>query len=386
MFTRFFFKLNYSILNFRCIKPSLLVAAIGMCAAPVKASPDDYLIEFGRAKSFPISQQDNHRSNGDKFALDAFLYLQDNKDPLISSPVDFLEKVGLNLLSARANQEIRKAFAQVPLLANTSLNIDFASGAAPSIGLNSLLSLKAFRGDQEGLLNGIIFSQHRFEKANKKDGSTINNGIGARFKIHKDTVLGINGFWDYRLMTEYSSHSRFGLGSELWHKNFEFTNNWYIAGTKTKKIKDTSAETVYERVVPGWDVKFAYRFPKANNLSTYIRGFRWDYHSTSDNSGVALGVNWEPSPGLNVNFDISNEIPSHITYARSNLGENIYARVNFTWFFNKSKSASYDLNAPNTIGLMTRPVQRNYQVKLERYSSGDKNPSSFNVRVSASGN
>lgn len=362
---------------------------MGMCAAPVNASPDDYLIEFGRPKSFPISQQDNHRSNGDKFAHDAFLYLQDNKDSLISSPVDFLEKVGLNLLSARANQEIRKAFAQVPLLANTSLNIDFASGAAPSISLNSLLSLKAFRGDQEGLLNGIIFSQHRFEKANKKDGSTINNGIGARFKIHKDTVIGINGFWDYRLMTEYSSHSRFGLGSELWHNNFEFTNNWYFAGTKTKKIEETSTETVYERVVPGWDVKFAYRFPTANNLSTYIRGFRWDYHSTSDNSGVALGLNWEPSPGLNVNFDVSNEIPSHITYARSNLTENIYARVNFTWFFNKSNFASYDRKAPNTIGLMTRPVQRKYQVKLERYSrdrNSSDNPSSFSVRVSATGN
>ena len=43
-------------------------------------------------------------------------------------------------------------------------------------------------------------------------------------------------------------------------------------------------------------------------------------------------MNWEPSPGLNVNFDVSNEIPSHITYARSNLTENIYARVNFNGF------------------------------------------------------
>ena len=98
-------------------------------------------------------------------------------------------------------------------------------------------------------------------------------------------------------------------------------------------------------------------------------------------------MNWEPSPGLNVNFDVSNEIPSHITYARSNLTENIYARVNFTWFFNKSNFASYDRKAPNTIGLMTRPVQRKYQVKLERYSrDSSDNPSSFSVRVSATGN
>lgn len=358
--------------------------------SPVSAGPGDHFFDFDRPKSLPISQLNNFYSDGDKAALEAFLYLYDKKDSLISSPVDFVEKAGFNLLSARANQEIRKAFAQVPLLANTSLNIDFASGAAPSISLNSLLSLKAFRGDEEGLLNGIVFSQHRFEKANKKDGSTINNGIGARFKIYKDTVLGINGFWDYRIMTEYSSHSRFGLGTELWHNNFEFTNNWYIAGTKTKKIKETSSETLYERVIPGWDVKFAYRFPTANNFSTYIRGFRWDYHSTSDNSGVALGLDWEPSPGLSINFDISNEIPSHITYARSNLSENIYARVNFTWFFNKSNFASDDRKAPNTIGLMTRPVQRKYQVKLERYSrsktAASNNPSSFSVRVSASGN
>ena len=193
-------------------------------------------------------------------------------------------------------------------------------------------------------------------------------------------------------MTSYSSHSRFGLGAEVWHKNFDVVNNWYFAGTKTKTISDTSTETVYERVVPGWDVKLTYRFAADSKLSTYVRGFRWDYHSTSDNSGIALGINWQALPALNINFDVSNEIPSHITYSKSNLGDNIYARIGFSWILNKVRNAPAEIHIPNTKDLMTRAVDRKYQVKLERYSvsksssNSSSNPSSFNVRVSASGN
>ena len=194
-------------------------------------------------------------------------------------------------------------------------------------------------------------------------------------------------------MKSYSSHSRFGLGAEIWHKHFDIVNNWYFSGTKTKIISDNSTETVYERVVPGWDAKLTYRFAADSNVSTYLRGFHWDYYSTSDNSGIALGVNWQAQPNLNINFDVSNEIPSHITYAATNLNDNIYARVGFSWTFNKVKNVSKSALVPNTQSLMTRPVDRKYQVKLERYSvskssssSNSSNPSSFNVRVSASGN
>ena len=367
------------------------LAALSTTTCSVSAESNDKYFDFEDFNNGSYSKI-NHFTESEKAALEAFQFLQNNREKILTSPMHFLETQGYGFVSSRVNHEIIKAFAKVPLLAYTSLDVNFASGASPAVSLNSLLALKTFKDSNSDLLNGIIFSQHRFEKAFKKDGSTLNTGLGARFKVNSSTVFGLNGFWDYRIMTAYSSHSRFGLGTEIWHKNFDLVNNWYFAGTKTKTILDNSSETIYERVVPGWDVKLTYRFAADSKLSTYVRGFRWDYHSTSDNSGIALGINWQALPALNINLDVSNEIPSHITYSKSNLGDNIYARIGFSWTLNKVKDTSMDAQIPNTKSLMTRPVDRKYQVKLERYSvskassNSSSNPSSFNVKVSASGN
>ena len=372
-------------------KVAAALVVLSTTTGTAEAKPSDKYLDFESVDHRPYSTI-NYFDKNKAIELESFLFLLDNRENILSSPARFFEAQGYSFLTSRVNNEIMKAFGKVPFLANTSLNVSFASGASPAISLNSLLALKTFEGSNPNLLNGIIFSQHRFEKAYEKDGSTLNTGLGARFKVDNNTVFGVNGFWDYRIMTSYSSHSRFGLGAEIWHKNFDVVNNWYFAGTKTKTISDTSAETVYERIVPGWDVKLTYRFAAESKLSTYVRGFRWDYHSTSDNSGIALGINWQALPELNINFDVSNEIPSHITYSKSNLGDNIYARVGFSWTFNTVRNKSNAIHIPNTKSLMSRPVDRKYQVKLERYSisksssNSSSNPSNFNVKVSASGN
>ena len=376
----------------RLIKATAALAALSTTTCSVGAEPNNKYLDFKDFGHSSLSKV-NYSSKSKSAALEAFLFLQENAEQILSSPLDFFEAQGYDFLSSKVNHEIIRALRKVPFWASTSLNVSFASGASPAISLNSLLSLKTFKGSNPGSLKGIIFSQHRFERAYKKDGSTLNTGLGARFEVNKDTVFGVNGFWDYRIMTSYSSHSRFGLGAEIWHKNFDIVNNWYFPGTKTKTISDSSTETVYERVVPGWDAKLTFSLGSDSQISTYIRGFRWDYHSKSDNSGIALGINWQALPDLNINFDVSNEIPSHITYAKPNLGENIYARVSFAWTFDRIKNSPNATLAPSALSSMTRPVDRKYQVKLERYSvaketssSSSSSPSSFNVKVSASGN
>ena len=376
----------------RLIKATAALAALSTTTCSVGAEPNNKYLDFKDFGHSSLSKV-NYSSKSKSAALEAFLFLQENAEQILSSPLDFFEAQGYDFLSSKVNHEIIRALRKVPFWASTSLNVSFASGASPAISLNSLLSLKTFKGSNPGSLKGIIFSQHRFERAYKKDGSTLNTGLGARFEVNKDTVFGVNGFWDYRIMTSYSSHSRFGLGAEIWHKNFDIVNNWYFPGTKTKTISDSSTETVYERVVPGWDAKLTFSLGADSQISTYVRGFRWDYHLTSDNSGIALGMNWQALPDLNINFDVSNEIPSHITYAKTNLGENIYARVSFIWAFDRIKNSPNATLAPSALSSMTRPVDRKYQVKLERYSvsketssSSSSSPSSFNVKVSASGN
>ena len=171
------------------------------------AEPSDNNLDTNTFE-YDLYSKTNYFDENDNAVLEAFMFLQDNREQIFSSPVEFLEDQGYSFLSSRVNHEIMRAFGKVPFLANTSLNLSFASGAAPAISLNSLLALKTFKGSNPALLNGIIFSQHRFEKAYKKDGSTINNGLGARFKVNINTVLGVNGFWDYRIMTSYTSHKQ----------------------------------------------------------------------------------------------------------------------------------------------------------------------------------
>ena len=86
------------------------------------------------------------------------MFLQNNRDKIFSSPIDFFESQGYNFLSSKVNREIMKAFEKVPFLAYTSLGVNFASGASPALSLNSLLALKTFKGSSPDLLNGIIFS------------------------------------------------------------------------------------------------------------------------------------------------------------------------------------------------------------------------------------
>ena len=192
-------------------------------------------------------------------------------------------------------------------------------------------------------------------------------------------MLGLNTFWDYRITPYDVSHSRFGLGGELFWKNLELRNNWYIAGTGPQDVTINSQEYV-ERVVPGWDFEIGYRLENLPELAVFARTFRWDYKYGSDNSGLELSANYQATPYINIEAYTSNEIPAYPGVSKDNLD---YDQWLFGLRFKFNMKPTIYKNNENYKEkfqtLMKQPVRRRYDVLLERKS---KSTGVFRVSVS----
>ena len=292
-----------------------------------------------------------------------------------------LVDAGYDFINSTANSQIKK----IPFFAQTSLNISGGTDSDTSFSLNSLMKLGELAKDDEGDIKTLAFSQARLATATNAEGSTTNLGLGIRHRPNDVSMLGANAFWDYR-MTEYSdAHSRLGLGGEYLWKDFEFRNNWFMSITNEKNvtIKGTSYK---ERVVDGWDVEFGYRLPNNPELAFFVRGFNWDYKNTQDNSGLEGSVSWQANPHVGLEVYVSNEISASSTTVNTSLpgrNETFFGlRMNITG--NPVKYVKKDYKK-NMITKMTQPVKREYNVLLERYSSGSSGSSGSSFTSKAGG-
>jgi hypothetical protein len=294
-------------------------------------------------------------------------YLYTNYNQLKTDPLNFFKQEGLRVVSAEVTNQINNQLRKIPFFAQTTVGADFSQGSAASYYLDSFMKLAELGKDADGDVKGLVFAQARYSAAYGFQGSTINTGIGSRYRLSDKSMVGVNGFWDYRLMTSYTSHSRFGVGAELYYSDFELRNNWYIAGTGAKLISGDAFSTTYERVVPGWDVELGYRLPSYPQLAFYLKGFNWDYVSRPDNSGIGASINWQATPHINVETMLSNEVPVYLTYAPSNDNSNVYVGVKFKYTFEPVKLARENTKA-KLLQLLQQPVRRRYDVLLERYT------------------
>jgi hypothetical protein len=322
-------------------------------------------------------------SNGlERLIMDTTQLGVSDGNQILSNPQDYFLNKTTKWAVSEATSAVNRQFKKIPFLAQTTIGMDQTTGAAGSFYLDSFMKLATLGHDSDGAAKGLIFSQARWTGAWGLSGSTINTGIGTRYRVGDDAMIGINGFWDYRMVQYTSSYSRFGIGVEGFWKDLEARNNWYISGTGTKIISDTPTTTTYERVVPGWDVELAYRFPQYPQLSVYVKGFLWDYVSRQDNSGIGGGVNWQATPNVNLEASVSNEVPAYLTYAPSNNNSNVYVSMKVKYTFNKVEFAPRQYKQ-NILTSMTQPVRRRYDVLLERYTA-NKISGSFAVQVSGS--
>ena len=273
-----------------------------------------------------------------------------------------LVDAGFDFANAKANGEIQK----IPFFAQTTVNISGGTESDTSFSINSLMKIGELAKDDKGDLKTLAFSQARFATATKVEGSTINLGLGIRNRPDDVSMVGANAFWDYR-MTDYSdAHGRLGLGGEYFWKDFEFRNNYYMSLTTAKEIIYENVKYT-ERVVPGWDAELAYRLPNFPELAFKTRVFNWDYKYRSDNSGVEGAVSWQATPHVGLEAYVSNEISAASTTANSKLpgtDETFFGvRMNITG--NPVAFGKKDYKK-NMITQMTQPVQREYDVLIER--------------------
>ena len=311
---------------------------------------DEYIINSAKyaTKFVPLLNQKERSENFTN------ILFKDGKKKLVNS--------GYNFANSTANTQIQK----IPFFAQTSINLSGGTESDTSFSLNSLLKLGELAKDDEGDIKTLTFSQARFATATNAEGSTSNLGLGIRHRPNDFSMLGANAFWDYRMTSYSSAHSRLGLGGEYLWKDLEFRNNWYLAITDEKEVT-FKGSSYKERVVDGWDVEIGYRLPNYPELAFYIRGFNWDYKNTQDNSGVEASINWQAKPNLGLEAWISNEISAASLASNSKLpgvDETFFGlRINITGNPIEYKQKEYK---KNMITQMTQPVKRKYDVLLER--------------------
>ena len=277
-----------------------------------------------------------------------------------------ISNFALNLASNSLSNYATKTIQKYPFVLGASVNFDIRTEGTTNIGGDVLFKIADFGLKEDETRDGLAFLHTKYTGSLSND-STYNAGLGIRHLVGEELLAGVNGYWDYRTTNYSTSHSRFGLGGELFWKTLSLTNNWYIAGTGTKTI-NTNNTDYYERVVPGWDFELGYRLPSNPNIAFFARGFRWDYRNRHDNTGVEGKVTYQMTPHVRLDSWISNEVPANQTQTNGELDyDDIAVGLRFTLTANP---VTYKANNVKQMlqQEMVKPVRRRYDVLLERWA------------------
>ncbi|WP_170953836.1 inverse autotransporter beta domain-containing protein [Synechococcus sp. UW105] len=327
-------------------------------------------IKSGQFTSFPVAKQQGiwHESPFVSKVIDQLVIKNwtslNNADDI--EWTNQITNLALNLASKEISEYATKSFKKIPFVLTASINVDIRSEGTTNIGGDALFKIADFGRKEDNTRDGLAFLHTKYT-GNVSNGSTWNAGLGLRHLIGDDLLAGVNGYWDYRTTDYSTSYSRFGVGAELFWNSLSLRNNWYIAGTGKETVKVYNTE-YYERVVPGWDVELGYRLPSHPNVAFFVRGFRWDYQQSNDNSGLQGTVAYQISPHMRIDSWVSNEIPANPTLSNRELDDrqDLVFGLNFTLTAN---AVRYEPN--NTQQMlqqeMISPVRRRYDILLERW-------------------
>ncbi|MFL1553599.1 inverse autotransporter beta domain-containing protein, partial [Pseudomonas sp. D47] len=203
------------------------------------------------------------------------------------------------------------------------------------------------------------------------DRNLANVGVGYRRLVSSDLMLGGNTFFDHDFTR---SHSRAGLGLEMWGNSARLATNAYIPVSPWKKSdqqrlnSDPNRMNLFERPAAGWDVRGEVLIPGIPQLSATTQYFQWKGQGVDafgagklkkDPSGHSVGLKWQPIPLL--------DFTSEHQQLQGGSGQFSFG-MNLNWSFDR------DLNQQMRSGQATamRPlalakqdfVDRNYNVVL----------------------
>ena len=188
----------------------------------------------------------------------------------------------------------------------------------------------------------------------------MNLGLGYRYLMSEDLLVGVNAFYDY---LDTPTVARYSVGGELKGSWFDFSANWYQGLEEGRATNGSRVESA-----DGYDVELAARMPQVPWLE--FSGKYYDFDGAGETAGVSgadVGVKFEPVPlvGVDMRYDIPEEGDAEF-----------YAAVNVKYRF--GVPLSEHLN-PQRVAITPAKhkrydrVRREYQQRFNRYAPAPSN-------------
>jgi hypothetical protein len=133
----------------------------------------------------------------------------------------------------------------------------------------------------------------------REEDTTYNMGVGYRYLMNKDLLLGINLFGDYEDLHE---HGRVGMGLEALGQVLEARANGYAGVTTKRVVYETENSTTYERVAEGADLELGSPIPYLPWLKLYGSGFWYKFERFDDKYGWKSRIEAKPNDLVTLEF------------------------------------------------------------------------------------
>ncbi len=319
-----------------------------------------------RMSSYCLAQAPKEQKKDQRAQLlmaSAVKHAAQNGDQIIKNGDQMLKDKAISKAKKVGNDHLNQAARDLGIFKQININVNPTSKASTIYALDGVLDLKTFEKDADGDPLSVLFGQIRaagtvFPNENE---ATFNLGLGYRTIVNENSLYGINGFLDHRILKDVSSgFTRFGLGFEYFWQNLEFRNNWYIPITGEKDVNGYTY-----RIVPGADIEVGYRLPQMPEVATYLKAFYWDYKHRDDNVGVQAAVNYQVNPHINSELFVSNEDRTASKVTQD--GDNIWrVGLNVNYSINPVTDLGAGFSKEQLQAQLYKPVRRNYNVLIEQ--------------------
>ena len=117
-----------------------------------------------------------------------------DREAIASDPSNYFKNKGTSWAISQATSAANKELQKIPFLTQTTIGMNQTTGSAGSFYLDSLVKFATLGKDNQGDPKGLIFGQARWIGAWGSSESTANTGVGTRYRIGNNTLIGVNGF------------------------------------------------------------------------------------------------------------------------------------------------------------------------------------------------
>ncbi len=242
--------------------------------------------------------------------------------------------------------------------------------------------------------DSILFAQ---VGARTFDERNIGNlGMGYRHQVNPNLMLGANAFVDQDFSR---SHTRGGVGAEVWTDSARLSSNYYTPLSGWKKSREQQLNTdpdrmnLFERAASGWDTRMEASLPGAPELAATAKYFQWKGDGVDafgsgelakNPKGYGLGMKWQPMPL----FGLSAERQQ----IQGGQGQWLLG-ANISWSFDQDLNSQLTAGKGQAIKPLSQArkefVDRDYNVVLDykqeaKYSNFRFQSSVINITANAS--